>query len=145
MKFVLNCYCIAIVLLFAKCKKTVDPAWKNDITIINSINQEVTFRLYWSRITFSIKPGEKYTYYQESSDGPTLDFDDSDSIIVTFADGRKKTDYNCNDQAVASIIQNCYMDTISLFNSFRYSTIKFGEHNYMNYYTLTQADYDEAK
>lgn len=127
------------------CKDTVDPAWKNDITIINSFNQDIELRLYWSRVTFTIKSGEYYIYHQQNSDGPTLDYDDSDSIVVTFADGRRKTDYNCFDKAVALVIKDCSKDTVSLFNSFRYNTIKQGEHNYMNYYTITQADYDEAK
>lgn len=128
------------------CETTIDPASRNDITIINSFHQEVTVTLYESRFTFGVKPGKSYTYYQPVGDGPPpLNFNGSDSLLVTFMDGKKKTDYNCNDRAVTSIIQNCHADTISLFNSFRYVSQRLSEHNYMNYYTITQADYNEAK
>ena len=128
------------------CETTTDPASRNDITIINSFNQEVTITLYESMFTFKVKPGKSYTYYQGAGDGPPpLDFNGSDSVVVTFADGKKKTDYNCNDVAVTSIIQNCHADTISLFNSFRYLPQELSKYNYMNYYTITLADYNEAK
>lgn len=139
------CFGICMFLLFTTCSKTVDHAWKNDITIVNSFSQEVTIKLYWSLTTFKIPAGKSYLYKQESSDGPHLDFDDSDSIIVTFMDGKKKTDYNCSDKAVSSVVKECSKDTVSLFNTFRYTTIKLAERNYMNYYNITQADYDEAK
>jgi len=140
--------CLSVLSLFFiyACETTIDPASRNDITIINSFNQEVTITLYESMFTFKVKPGKSYTYNQGLGDGPPpLDFNGSDSIIVTFADGKKKTDYNCNDMAVTSIIQNCRADTISLFNSFRYISQELSKHNVMNYYTITQEDYNEAK
>ncbi|MBX7205322.1 MAG: hypothetical protein K1X81_07840 [Bacteroidia bacterium] len=139
------CFGMCMLPLFTTCTKTVDHAWRNDITIINSFNQEVNIKLYWSLTTFKIPAGKSYVYRQESSDGPHLDFDDSDSIIVTFFDGKEKIDYNCSDKAVESVVKDCSKDTVSLFNSFRYTTIKQSERNYMNYYSITQADYDEAK
>ena len=85
----------------------------------------------------------------------------ADSLTIIFADGKRKTDYNCSNFR-AERRNNCLQDTVSLFNPKQYlSNEEYYNtqmcaapnrhktdtscYEYTMVYAITKKDYDEAR
>ena len=145
MKFIFYILSFLILTITVACKKTVDSFPENKIIITNTFSQKVTGTFYPSYQTFSISVSGTYTYIESGDASGLFSFDDSDSLIMKFEDGKKKTDYYCGDADVNQLYPDCSKDKANPLYSLNYVQIKVSERKYQSYYNITQADYDEAK
>ncbi len=133
-----------LVNLFFSCKDVHPPLGEHKIIITNLFNQDLSGTFYGSYETFTIPVNGSYTY-NKTDEGGSFSFGDSDSVIIKFDDGKRKTDYRCGIPRINAIKPECWKDTVNLFNASRYLQTKIGEGKFVSYYYITQADYDEAK
>ncbi|TAE73908.1 MAG: hypothetical protein EAZ85_05895 [Bacteroidetes bacterium] len=143
-----NTFILILILILVGCKKP-EPCSDVNYYINNTTNRHVDvifFHNYGrSQTTLSIEANQRKKIDISNEKcyichrGVTMC---SDSVKVTFADGKSKIDVNCfiyNSTSSAGFL-NCYKDTVSLFQN---RTII--ENSTTNVFVVNEDDYLEAR
>jgi hypothetical protein len=137
---------ISIVFVFVLLSCKGDPLFRTKVNVINGINGTVILDAYSGNaifVSYELSYLEKIVIYEGESTGRNITFGNDhnrkmDSVIITFPDGKKKTD-RYDESRVGS------GNFFSGFASQRYRVTSCGKYCDELTYTIDEKDYAEAK
>jgi hypothetical protein len=137
---------ISIVFVFVLFSCKGDPLFRTKVNVINGINGTVILDAYSGNtmfVSYELSYLEKIVIYEGEDKGDGITFGNNsirktDSVIITFPDGKKKTD-RFDERRVGS------GNFFSGFASQRYRETSCGKYCRELTYTIDEKDYAEAK
>ena len=132
----------SFLLLLSSCGKTItDPNYTSQTRFENNLSATVTLSLYSEgkiSIVNDINPGVIFQL-NDNTDDIRPKFFGYDSVKIALS-GRIKTDINCFNLSSDLEKRSCSKDTISVFNSGRYTNLKDGEYGSIYLYKINNLD-----